>query len=110
MDNDVGKSHGLPTFDRDGPAGVIDRVTHLDMVSVAVPLDRDGCLFDPEELTQERAECCWRTAQLPGQDLAQLAHLLATGAVVDEHAQPPTPLGHVCRGVADEHEAAARNI
>jgi hypothetical protein len=62
MNNDVGEGHRLPTFDRDRCAGIIDRVAHSDVVTIAVPLDRDRCLFDTEELAQERAECRRRTA------------------------------------------------
>lgn len=74
---------------------------------VAVSLDGNRRLFDPEELPEERAECCRRATEPARKDLAQLLHLLATGAVVEKHAQPPVSVRHVWRRVADEHEGVA---
>src|SRR3989440_2589486 len=80
----------------------VDHVADAHAVADAVVDHLDGSSLDPEHLAHERGEPRHRATQLAAEDLDQLVELFVGRSLIDEHAEPPVPLGHdlrcVCNG------------
>src|SRR4051794_7162621 len=88
----------------------LDRVSDADAVSQPIVVDLDGRPLDPDDLTHEGSERGHRAAELAAEDLDQLVELFVRGSIVDEHPEPPVPVGHDLRGVDDRHHPAAPDV
>ena len=108
--DDVRERDLVSGLDGHALARVVDELTHLDPVVLAIVLDADRSLLDTEEFAEERPQGRRRTAELTRQHLAELAHLRFVCTVVDDDADLPVAVGHVRRRVGDHHEGPAGDV
>src|SRR6185436_5435507 len=88
----------------------VDRVPDAHAMAQTVVGQLDPGPLDAEHLTHQRSETRHRTSELPTEDLCELVGLLVTGLLVDEHPEPPVPVGHHLRGVDDHHGVQSRDV
>src|SRR3954447_3154846 len=88
----------------------LDRVPDADAVSQPVVVNLDGRPLDPDDLAHEGGERGHRAAEPAAEDVDQLVELFVRGSIVDEHPEPPVPVGHDLRGVDDRHHPAATDV
>src|SRR6476661_5386747 len=79
----------------------VDLVADAHAVADAVVDHLDGSTLNTEHLAHERGQLRHRAAQLAAEDLDQLVQLIVGRSLIDEHAEPPVPLGHDLRRVSD---------
>jgi hypothetical protein len=72
----------------------VDRVADADAVTQPVVVYVDPCSLDAKHLTDESSKRGHRAAELAAEDLRERLSLLVCRLLVDEHSEPPVPVGH----------------